>query len=108
MIVALRLLAILDFDEHPLRASPHVLAHFTQTEHSLAEATLAQRVVTINRLVFDLLLFDDSESAALAYDLHVGAIVQFVGAQQKFVIRQLIVAPRVVTFKPDLGQSLLF
>lgn len=52
-----------------------MLGHLTQGEYFLAEATLAKWVVAFNGLMFDLLLFDDTQTTPLTYYLHVGAVV---------------------------------
>ena len=55
----------------------------------------------------NLILLENSHAAALTYDIHIIAVVQFVGSQQKFIIGQLVGALRIITFEADLVQILL-
>ena len=105
-VVARGLRAILDFDNHALRALAHMALNFLKREYAFTETTLAERVVTIDAFMFDLLLFDDTDSTAFAYDLHEATLVKFVGAQEQLIIRQLVIALLVVTLKPDLRKCL--
>ena len=55
----------------------------------------------------NLILLENSHAAALTYDIHIIAVVQFVGSQQKLIIGQLVGALRIITFEADLVQILL-
>jgi hypothetical protein len=67
--------AVFNFADSALRACSHMGSDFNQTEHVFAKTTLAQGVLTLSRLVFYLLLLNDSKTTALANNLNEQAVV---------------------------------
>ena len=70
-----RIIHILHLHMGALSALASVSQHFSQTEDSLAEITLANRVGTLDGLVTDLVLLENSHTAPLTNNIHKVAIV---------------------------------
>lgn len=70
-----RYTSVLHFYDNPLRACPHMAAHFNKWKNPLAKAALSERIITVNALVFNLLLFYNSESTTFTNNLHVAAVI---------------------------------
>jgi hypothetical protein len=76
-------------------------------EDSFAEAALTERVIALHRLMPDLLLLDDADTAPFTDDLHKLALVQLMRSEQQLIISQSIIASEIVALKSDLSQSVL-
>lgn len=76
--------------------------HISQRENPFAKTALAQRIVTLDGFVTNLLLFDNTQATTLTNHLHVFTFIEFVGAEQKLIISQLIVTFRIIALESDL------
>ena len=79
-----------------------MVRHFSQREDPLTEAALAEWIIALERLVFDLLLLGDAQAAPLTDNLHVHTGIKFVHTQQQFIIAKQVVTFQVVALETDL------
>ena len=102
-----RVVHILNLDDGAMAAFAPMCQHLAHGEDTFAEGALSDRVLTLNGLVTDLILLENSHATALTDYIHEVAIVQLMRPQQELIVGQLIGALCVVTLEADGVEILL-